>query len=71
MKIIADTHTHTIVSGDAHSTLLENLRAAKEQGLKICNGLPMLIYQAIFALEYFLDRPLDHERMAEVIKTVL
>ena len=34
MKIIADTHTHTIVSGDAHSTLLENLRAAKEQGLK-------------------------------------
>ena len=32
MKIIADTHTHTIVSGDAHSTLLENLRAAKEQG---------------------------------------
>lgn len=34
MKIIADTHTHTIVSGDAHSTLLENLRAAKEKGLK-------------------------------------
>ena len=34
MKIIADTHTHTIVSGDAHSTLLENLRAARERGLK-------------------------------------
>lgn len=34
MKIIADTHTHTIVSGDAHSTLLENLRVAKEKGLK-------------------------------------
>ena len=33
MKIIADTHTHTIVSGDAHSTLLENLRAAKARGL--------------------------------------
>lgn len=34
MKIIADTHTHTIASGDAHSTLLENIYAAKAQGLK-------------------------------------
>ncbi|MCF2662434.1 phosphatase [Pseudoflavonifractor phocaeensis] len=34
MKIIADTHTHTIVSGDAHSTLLENLQAAKARGLQ-------------------------------------
>lgn len=34
MKIIADTHTHTIYSGDAQCTLLENLRAAKEKGLK-------------------------------------
>lgn len=34
LKIIADTHTHTIVSGDAHSTLLENIQAAKQQGLK-------------------------------------
>lgn len=33
MKIIADTHTHTFVSGDAHSTLLENIVAAKEKGL--------------------------------------
>ena len=33
MKIIADTHTHTIYSGDGFSTVLENLRAAKEKGL--------------------------------------
>lgn len=33
MPIIADMHTHTIVSGHAYSTLQENLRAAKERGL--------------------------------------
>ncbi len=33
MKIIADMHTHTLVSGHAYCTLQENLRAAKEQGL--------------------------------------
>lgn len=47
------------------------LARAKAKGLKVCNGLPMLVHQAIFALEYFLDRPLDHERMADVIKSVL
>lgn len=34
MKIIADTHTHTIVSGDAHSTILENVMACKARGLQ-------------------------------------
>lgn len=34
MKIIADTHTHTIISGDAFSTLLENLREAATHGMK-------------------------------------
>lgn len=33
MKIIADTHCHTIASGHAYSTLEENLRVAKERGL--------------------------------------
>ena len=47
------------------------LSRAKAKGLKVCNGLPMLIHQAIFALEYFIDRTLDHERMAEVIQAVL
>ena len=34
MKIIADTHTHTIMSGHAHSTVMENIKVAKEKGLK-------------------------------------
>ena len=33
MKIIADTHTHTIASTHAYSTLLEMMAAAKEKGL--------------------------------------
>ena len=31
MKIIADTHVHTIMSGHAHSTLLENFNVAKQK----------------------------------------
>lgn len=34
MKIIADTHTHTVMSGHAHSTLLENVAEAKKKDLK-------------------------------------
>lgn len=34
MHIIADTHTHTIASGDAFSTLYENIQAAKKRGVK-------------------------------------
>lgn len=34
MRIIADMHTHTIVSGHAYSTLQENLKVAKERGLE-------------------------------------
>ena len=34
MKIIADTHTHTIMSGHGYSTIQENITAAKEKGLK-------------------------------------
>ena len=32
MKLIADMHTHTIISGHAHSTLAENCRVARERG---------------------------------------
>ena len=45
----------------------ELLRQAQTRGLKTCNGLPMLIYQAIFALEYFLDRPLPRYELAQVV----
>lgn len=34
MKIIADTHTHTLASTHAYSTLLENAKFASEIGLK-------------------------------------
>ena len=34
MRIIADLHTHTIASGHAYSTVLENLKEAKRKGLK-------------------------------------
>lgn len=35
MKFEVDTHTHTIASGHAYSTIIENAKAAKEHGLKI------------------------------------
>lgn len=35
MKFEVDTHTHTYASGHAYSTLMENAKAANEQGLKI------------------------------------
>ncbi len=34
MRIEVDTHTHTVLSGHAHSTLLENAAAAAKIGLK-------------------------------------
>ena len=33
MRIIADTHCHTIASTHAYSTWMENIHAAKEAGL--------------------------------------
>ena len=33
MKLEVDTHTHTVLSGHAHSTLMENAAAAAEVGL--------------------------------------
>ena len=35
MNIIADLHTHTIASGHAYSTLMENISFAKKRGLKV------------------------------------
>ena len=37
MKLMADTHTHTIASSHAYSTLLENIRQAAQVGLE-CLG---------------------------------
>ena len=38
MKLMADTHTHTIASSHAYSTLLENIRQAAQIGLE-CLGM--------------------------------
>ncbi|MGF1764867.1 phosphatase [Aliivibrio kagoshimensis] len=35
MKIVVDTHTHTYASGHAYSTLIENARMAKKNGLEM------------------------------------
>jgi len=35
MKLVIDTHTHTYASGHAYSTLIENARLAKENGLEV------------------------------------
>lgn len=35
MNLLIDTHTHTISSGHAYSTLTENMKEASEKGLKI------------------------------------
>lgn len=34
MQLVVDTHSHTLASGHAYSTIIENAAAAKEQGLK-------------------------------------
>lgn len=35
MQILVDTHTHTVSSGHAYSTLLENAEFAAKNGLKM------------------------------------
>ncbi|MDE7172003.1 MAG: shikimate dehydrogenase, partial [Oscillospiraceae bacterium] len=40
------------------------IREARRRGLNAENGLSMLVWQAVLALEHFLDRPLDRRAMA-------
>lgn len=47
-----------------HPAETQLLCQAKGRGLSTLNGLPMLVNQAVLALERFLDRPLDREAMA-------
>ena len=35
MKYVIDTHTHTIMSGHAYTTLLENVKEASKKGIEI------------------------------------
>lgn len=62
MKIIADTHTHTFYSGDAFSTVLENISVAKEKGLSyICmtdhvNSVPRSAPSALLKKLFLIPR---------------
>lgn len=35
MNIVVDTHTHTLASGHAYSTIIENALSAQNKGLKL------------------------------------
>ena len=56
-----DAGVFDLIYHPAETALLAQARA---RGLRACNGLPMLLHQAVLALEHFLDRPLDRARMA-------
>ncbi len=47
-----------------HPAETELLAQARRRGLRTLNGLPMLVNQAVLALEHFLNRPLDRRAMA-------
>ena len=47
-----------------HPAETELLAHARRRGLPTVNGLPMLVNQAVLALEHFLARPLDRVAMA-------
>lgn len=50
-----------------HPPQTQLLQQARARGLQVCNGLPMLVYQAVYALEHFLDRELPREELAQVV----
>ena len=54
-----------------HPAETELLRQARLRGLTTCNGLSMLVWQAVLALEYFLDRPLDREELTRAAVAAL
>ena len=54
-----------------HPAETELLRQARRRGLAASNGLSMLVWQAVLALEYFLDRPLDREGLARTAAAAL
>lgn len=54
-----------------HPAETELLKQARLRGLAASNGLGMLIWQAVLALEIFLDRPLDRPRMAAAARAAL
>lgn len=68
-KPLFDLHTHTVASGHAYSTLLENLRVAKERGLTALGtsdhspGMPGGTHMAFFDNYVILPREVDGVRL--------
>ena len=54
-----------------HPAETQLLSRAKGRGLRTMNGLPMLAWQAVLALEHFLNRPLDRKALAAVAAAAL
>lgn len=54
-----------------HPAETELLARARRRGLRTMNGLPMLVWQAVLALEHFLGRPLNREDMAQAAAAAL
>ncbi len=54
-----------------HPAETELLRRARARGLNASNGLGMLVWQAVLALEIFLNRPLDRSEMAAAARATL
>ena len=54
-----------------HPAETELLAQTRRRGLRTMNGLPMLVWQAVLALEHFLDRPLERADMAEAAANAL
>ena len=64
MEFLLDSHTHTLASGHAYSTLLENARAASEAGLALlcvtdhAPGMPCTTHKYYFQNLKVVDRQL-------------
>lgn len=54
-----------------HPAETELLAQARRRGLSAMNGLPMLVWQAVLALEHFLNRPLDRQALAQAAAAAL
>ena len=54
-----------------HPPETELLRQARRRDLAASNGLSMLVWQAVLALEYFLGRPLSREDLAHAAAAAL
>ncbi|MBF4422676.1 phosphatase [Vibrio anguillarum] len=65
MNLVVDTHTHTYASGHAYSTLIENVRSAKENGLAMfcttdhAQSMPGAPHYWFFSNQRILPRFLD------------